>query len=68
MKKFLTYEEQIQRLRKNKNIIIENEKEAIKILQKYSYYNFINSTKICFALGKCEHGNHIYKELKYYII
>lgn len=59
-KRFLTYDEQIIRLRENKKVTMKDEKEVLKTLQKYSYYNFVNSIKLCFAEGKNNDGSHIY--------
>lgn len=41
---FLTYEEQIAKL-KEKNLVIENEEYAISMLKKLSYFNLINGYK-----------------------
>ena len=44
MKKFLTYEEQIELL-KNKKLVIDNKEDSIKLLKRYSYFNLINGYK-----------------------
>ena len=46
-KPFLDYQSQIQKL-KTKNLLIENDTNAIKILRKISYYGLINGYKACF--------------------
>lgn len=61
-KQFLTYDEQIKKLRKNKNMIIDDESYAKEILEKYSYYNFINSTKLCFTTRHKKDGEHEYEK------
>lgn len=54
---FLTYEEQIAKL-KEKNLVIENEEYAISMLKKLSYFNLINGYKKPFkeADGKYKAG------------
>ena len=46
-KPFLDYQSQIQKL-KTKNLLIENDTNAIEILRKISYYGLINGYKACF--------------------
>lgn len=46
-KEYSSYDEQIEKL-KTRSLIISNEKDAIKILQKENYYNLINGYKDLF--------------------
>lgn len=56
MKKFFTYEQQLQHL-KNKGLIIADEEQAVKFLKKYSYYASISAYKDVFK--KERNGNYI---------
>ncbi len=55
LKKFLTYEEQINLL-KEKNLYINDEEEAINCLKRYSYYSLICGYKEIFKIEK--NGNY----------
>lgn len=46
-KKFLTYDEMIEKL-KDKNLKIEDEDKAMELLEKYSYFDFISGYKQLF--------------------
>ena len=54
-KRFLTYEEQIDLLKK-KNLNIENDKNAIGFLKRFSYYSLISGYKDIFKIEK--NGNY----------
>lgn len=47
-KPFLTYEEQIHKLKKDKKLKIENEQFAISLLKQYSYFDLISGYKSMF--------------------
>lgn len=54
---FLTYEEQIEKL-KNKKLKIDEEESAIEILKNTSYYSLINGYKVIFK----DNSNDFYKQ------
>lgn len=47
-KPFLTYSEQIEKLRKDKKLEIANEEYAIKLLKEYSYFDLVSGYKSLF--------------------
>jgi len=47
-KVFMTYDQQIRKLRDEKGLIIENEEYAISVLKKTSYYALISGYKDMF--------------------
>ena len=53
-KKFLTYEQQVQKLY-DKKLEISNCQEVIELLKKYSYFNLVNGYKVPF---KNKDGNY----------
>ena len=50
MKKFYTYEEQIEHLKK-KGLVIADEEAAISALKRYSYYAGVSAYKDIFKIG-----------------
>lgn len=58
-KDFLTYNQQMRKLRNNKNIDCHDSKHK-KILIRAGYFNIINGYKNPFIRGKDVDGNHIY--------
>lgn len=57
-KKFLTYEDQIRKLRDEKGLIISNISHALKSLEQLSYYSLISSYKNLFKHKPS--GNYLY--------
>lgn len=45
MKPFLTYQQQIQKLRDDKKLVIEDEEKAIALLKKHSYFALVSGYK-----------------------
>ena len=58
-KLFLTYNQQMRKLRNDKNIICDGSNHK-KILVRAGYFNIINGYKSPFVSGTDESGNHIY--------
>jgi abortive infection bacteriophage resistance protein len=58
-KEFLTYNQQMKKLRSNKKIECENTRDKT-ILVRMGYFNLINGYKEPFICGKDIEGNHIY--------
>ena len=58
-KNFLTYNQQMRKLRNNKNIYCHDSKHK-KILIRAGYFNIINGYKYPFIRGTDSLGNHIY--------
>jgi len=58
-KYFLTYNQQMKRLRNDKNIVCEGTANK-KILVRAGYFNLVNGYKSPFVQGKDTKGNHIY--------
>ena len=58
-KLFLTYNQQMKKLRNNKKIICEGSSHK-KILVRAGYFNIVNGYKNPFISGQDSHGNHFY--------
>ena len=58
MKKYKTNEELINYLI-SKGVIVNNKNDAIKKIEKYTYYNIINSYKLIFKNKYNEYKNNV---------
>ena len=58
-KPFLTYNQQMKKLRNNKNIDCNGSAHK-KILVRAGYFNIVNGYKTPFVSGRDNDGNHIY--------
>lgn len=58
-KYFLTYNQQMRKLRRDKNILCNGSSHK-RILVRAGYFNIINGYKNPFISGQDEHGNHFY--------
>ena len=56
---FLTYNQQMRKLRNNKNILCNGSSHK-KLLIRAGYFNLVNGYKTPFISGQDEHGNHHY--------
>lgn len=58
-KSFLTYNQQMKKLRKDKRIDCNGTPHKISLVRS-GYFNMINGYKMPFTCGTDAHGNHIY--------
>lgn len=64
LKPFLTLDQQIEYLEKNKNIVFEDKKTAKRYLLDNNYFNVISSAKIFFCIGY-KNNKHVYTDMNF---
>ena len=65
-KKFKCLDNQIQHLKNDKSIIINDEDFVKKFLIKNNYYTFVDCCKVKFINSKNKYGKYIYKSSSFY--